>query len=82
MTEKCSIKKVLSSMSDETPDKHGIIDSSIPGLIIATGFSGHGFMHSPAVGKVVTGLVKGEKPILDVNKLKLGRKAIKEIIAI
>jgi sarcosine oxidase subunit beta len=82
MTEKCGIKKVLSSMSDETPDKHAIIDNSIPGLIIATGFSGHGFMHSPVAGKVVTSLVKGEKPVLDVRGLKLGRKAIKETISI
>jgi sarcosine oxidase subunit beta len=81
-TEKASLKKVLSSMSDETPDKHAIIDDSIPGLIIATGFSGHGFMHSPAVGKVVASLIKGEKPELDVSELKLHRKHIKEPIAI
>jgi sarcosine oxidase subunit beta len=81
-TENSSIKKVNSTMSDETPDKHAIIDDHIPGLIIATGFSGHGFMHSPAVGKVVTSLVKGEKPILDVSELKLKRSHIKEPIAI
>jgi len=81
-TEKCNQKKILSSMSDETPDKHAIIDNSIPGLIIATGFSGHGFMHSPAVGKIVTSLVKGEKPVLDVGGLRLKREAIKETIAI
>ncbi len=82
MTEKCGIKKVLSTMSDETPDKHAIIDNSIPGLIIATGFSGHGFMHSPVTGKIVTALVKGEKPPLDVSELRLGHKAIKEIVCI
>jgi sarcosine oxidase subunit beta len=81
-TEECGMKKVLSSMSDETPDKHAIIDNSTPGLIIATGFSGHGFMHSPATGKIVASLVKGEKPVLDVSELRLGRKAIKETVAI
>jgi len=81
-TEKCSIKKILSSMSDETPDKHAIIDNSIPGLIIATGFSGHGFMHSPAAGKVLASLVKGETPPLDIGELRLSRKTIKETIAI
>jgi sarcosine oxidase subunit beta len=69
-------------MSDEVPDKHAVIDDHIPGLIIATGFSGHGFMHSPAVGKVVTAIVKGEKPPLDVSELKLKRSHIKEPIAI
>ena len=82
LTENSSIKKVNSTMSDETPDKHAIIDDHIPGLIIATGFSGHGFMHSPAVGKVVTSLVKGEKPPIDISELKLHRKHIKEPIAI
>jgi len=80
--EQKGIKKTLSSMSDETPDKHAIIDQPLPGLIIATGFSGHGFMHSPATGKIVTAMVKGEKPIIDVSQLKLKREQIKETIAI
>lgn len=81
-TETSVIKKVMSTMSDETPDKHAIIDNSIPGLIIATGFSGHGFMHSPAVGKVVADLVQKKKPKLDVSELRLHRKHIKEPLAI
>ena len=80
--EKKGIKKTLSSLSDETPDKHAIIDDSMPGLIVATGFSGHGFMHSPAAGKVVASLVKGEKPIIDISCLRLKRENIKERIAI
>jgi len=51
-------------------------------LIIATGFSGHGFMHSPAVGKIITSLVKGETPIIDISSLALHRNLIKEPIAI
>jgi len=82
LTEKCGVRKALSTMSDETPDKHAIIDNSIPGLIIATGFSGHGFMHSPVTGRIVTSLVKGEKPVIDVGELRLERKAIKEVISI
>ena len=81
-TEDAIVKKVMSTMSDETPDKHAIIDDHMPGLIIATGFSGHGFMHSPAVGKIITSLVKKEKPKLDVSELRLHRSHIKEPIAI
>jgi len=80
--EKRGIKKTLSSLSDETPDKHAIIDMPLSGLVIATGFSGHGFMHSPATGKIVASLIKGEKPIIDVAELKLRRSHIKETIAI
>jgi len=82
MTEKSGIRKTLSTMSDETPDKHAVIDNSIPGLIIATGFSGHGFMHSPVTGRIVASLVKGENPPIDISLLKLNRKNIKEIISI
>lgn len=81
-TENSSVKKVMSTMSDETPDKHAIIDDHIPGLIIATGFSGHGFMHSPAVGQVISDLIQKKKPKLDVSELRLQRKHIKEPIAI
>ncbi|MFA4905513.1 MAG: FAD-dependent oxidoreductase [Candidatus Margulisiibacteriota bacterium] len=80
--ENVHLKKTLSSMSDETPDKHAIIDHSHPGLIIATGFSGHGFMHSPATGRIVTSLVKGEKPAIDISALALKRKLNKELVAI
>ena len=80
--ENVRLKKTLSSMSDETPDKHAILDNSRPGLIIATGFSGHGFMHSPATGKIVASLVKGEKPAIDISALTLKRKLNKELIAI
>jgi sarcosine oxidase subunit beta len=80
--ENVRLKKTLSSMSDETPDKHAILDNSHPGLIIATGFSGHGFMHSPATGKIVTSLVKGEKPPIDISALALNRKLNKELVAI
>jgi len=81
-TESSSVKRILSTMSDEVADKHAIIDDHVPGLIIATGFSGHGFMHSPAAGKVVTAILKGEKLPLDASELKLHRKHIKEPIAI
>jgi sarcosine oxidase subunit beta len=81
-TENSGVKKVMSTMSDETPDKHAIIDDHIPGLVIATGFSGHGFMHSPAVGQVVSDMIQKKKPKLDVSELRLHRKHIKEPIAI
>ena len=76
------IKKVLTCLSDETPDKHAVIDNSVKGLIIATGFSGHGFMHSPVTGEIVASLVKGESPVIDITELKLNREPIKETIAI
>lgn len=39
-----------------TPDHNPIIEETVPGLINAIGFSGHGFMHAPATGQMVAEL--------------------------
>ena len=40
----------------QTPDSHPVIDrvDGVDGLYICTGFSGHGFKLSPAVGLLVS----------------------------
>lgn len=40
-----------------TPDHNPIIEETIPGLVNAVGFSGHGFMHAPATGRMVAEIV-------------------------
>ncbi len=47
------------SMYDMTPDGHFIIEPTPgrPGLFTAAGFSGHGFKHSPVVGRAMADLV-------------------------
>jgi sarcosine oxidase subunit beta len=42
-----------------TPDHHAIIGESpqVGGLFLANGFSGHGVMHSPAAGRIVSELI-------------------------
>lgn len=40
-----------------TPDHHPIIEEVRPGVVVATGFSGQGFIQSPATGQVVSELV-------------------------
>jgi sarcosine oxidase subunit beta len=45
----------------------------IDGLVLATGFSGHGFAISPAVGEAIAGLITtGQSPI-DIDALSLSR---------
>ncbi len=47
------------SMYDMTPDAHFILEEApeIPGLFTVAGFSGHGFKHSPVVGRIMADLI-------------------------
>lgn len=61
-----------------TPDHHGILGwaSETNGLLLATGFSGHGVMHSPATGQLVAELIlDGEARTLDIAALRPQRFA-------
>ncbi|MEO7129820.1 MAG: FAD-binding oxidoreductase [Dermatophilaceae bacterium] len=52
-----------------TPDHNGLIGEA-PGVsrfLYATGFSGHGFLLGPAMGEVMSSLVRGETPFVDVS---------------
>lgn len=54
---------------ENTPDHNALIGRvrELGGLVVATGFSGHGFLQAPAVGEVVRDLVLEREPALDVS---------------
>ena len=58
---------------DVTPDAVPVISKvdSVPGLVVATGFSGHGFGIGPAAGRLVADLVTGSTPIVDPTRFPL-----------
>ncbi|KHJ65175.1 D-amino acid oxidase [Pantoea rodasii] len=60
---------------DVTPDSNPVIGpvASMPGLTLATGFSGHGFGTSPAAGQLAADLVTGQAPIIDPSPYRLER---------
>ncbi len=62
-------------MIDVTPDSLPVIDNvaQLPGLILATGFSGHGFGTGPAAGRLAADLAMGETPFLDPTPYRLER---------
>ncbi len=39
--------------------------AEVPGLIIAAGFSGHGFGIGPGAGKLIADLATGKEPLVD-----------------
>ena len=58
-----------------SPDNHAILGKipEVEGLYLANGFSGHGFQHSPAAGKLMAELILGEKPTIDFSILSIER---------
>ncbi|MEO9509426.1 MAG: FAD-binding oxidoreductase, partial [Nonlabens ulvanivorans] len=58
-----------------TPDSNPVIDhvKSIPGLTVATGFSGHGFGTGPAAGQLAADLIANVEPIIDPSPYKFDR---------
>ncbi len=61
-----------------TPDLHPVMDrvDGIEGLYICTGFSGHGFKLSPAVGVCMAELMlEGESKLVDISTLRMSRFA-------
>ena len=67
------IARAWAGLYDMTPDAHPIIGPVGDGLYAACGFSGHGFMQSPAVGRAVAEeLLHGESS-LDLTPYRLER---------
>jgi sarcosine oxidase subunit beta len=64
-----------------TPDHHPIIEETVPGLVNAVGFSGHGFQHAPATGQLVAELVlDGEDSLVDISALGSDRFETGELV--
>ncbi len=62
-------------MIDATPDAVPVISEveAIPGLIVATGFSGHGFGIGPGAGRLAADLASGKPPIVDPTPFRFQR---------
>jgi sarcosine oxidase subunit beta len=74
--EKARIARGWAGLYEISPDNHAILGRvpEVEGLILANGFSGHGFQHSPAVGKVIAELiVDGEATTIDISSLSIER---------
>ncbi len=64
-----------SGMIDATPDAIPVISSvaSHPGLVVATGFSGHGFGIGPGAGQLAADIVLDRAPVVDPTPFRWGR---------
>lgn len=74
--EEAGLERVWVGLYEMTPDRHPILGpvAGLPGLYLATGFSGHGFQHGPVVGKLLAEMiVEGAARTVDVSSLALER---------
>jgi sarcosine oxidase, subunit beta len=68
-----TIAEGWAGLYDMTPDAHPILGEVADGVYAACGFSGHGFMQSPAVGRALAEEILGETPSLDLSPYRLSR---------
>lgn len=65
---------------DNTPDHNAIIDwTPVEGLLVNCGWSGHGLQFGPSGGRLCRELLMGEKPFVDLHRLRLSRFAEKDL---
>jgi sarcosine oxidase subunit beta len=69
------VERAWAGLYDMTPDAHPIIGFVAEGVYAACGFSGHGFMQSPAVGRAVAEELLDGASTLDLMPYRLERFA-------
>jgi sarcosine oxidase, subunit beta len=82
--ESVGVIRGWAGLYDVTPDANPIIGRvpEVEGFVVAAGFSGHGFMHSPATGQLVAELiVDGAAHTIDLSPLSVERFAAGELPA-
>ncbi len=64
-----------------TPDRDFVLDTTpIEGLVVGCGFSGHGFKHGPAIGRILADLVlENESDRFDLGDFSLKRFAAEDV---
>jgi len=72
------ISHAWAGLYEVTPDANPIIGPAreVTGLFLINGFSGHGFQHSPAAGRILADLIIGCDPGLDITPFAFERFAV------
>jgi sarcosine oxidase subunit beta len=72
-----AISHAWAGLYEVTPDANPLIGAApgVDGFYLIAGFSGHGFQHSPAAGRVLADVMCGRDPGLDLSPFAPGRFA-------
>jgi len=75
----CRVEQTWAGMIDVMPDEVCTVGAlpALPGLIVATGMSGHGFGLGPGVGMLAAQLMCGDTPLVSPDALSFKRFQLK-----
>jgi glycine/D-amino acid oxidase-like deaminating enzyme len=67
--------RISAAWVDPTPDAVPVISPvpALPGFLLATGVSGHGFGIGPGAGRLAADIVAGDRPIVDPEPFAYAR---------
>src|SRR4030066_1611991 len=73
--ENAQISASWAGLYETTPDNNAILGNvpEVEGVYLANGFSGHGVMHAPAVGILISELILEGKTSLDISEVSIER---------
>jgi glycine/D-amino acid oxidase-like deaminating enzyme len=73
--EDAEVRQSLVCYYNNTPDDDFLIDwhPSIENLLLATGFSGHGFKFGPVIGRISAELLLAGRTSFDIERFSLAR---------
>jgi sarcosine oxidase subunit beta len=75
LLERAGLTSHIAGLYEVTPDAHPIFGKTpVEGFYVVAGFSGHGFMHGPVAGKLMSEIIlDGQAHTVDVSMLDLAR---------
>src|SRR5215203_305925 len=76
-----AVSHAWAGLYEMTPDHNAIIgpSSDVEGFYTIAGFSGHGFQHSPAAGRILADVIARRDPKFDLSSFELDRFAKKTV---
>jgi sarcosine oxidase subunit beta len=78
-----SISHAWAGLYEMSPDGNPIVGPAfgVDGLYLINGFSGHGFQHSPAAGRILADVIAGRDPKFDLSPFAADRFAKQQAAA-
>lgn len=77
-----SISHAWAGLYEMTPDHNALIGAmpGVEGFYVIAGFSGHGFQHSPAAGRILAAQIAGADPGMDMSSFACDRFADRSLV--